>query len=79
MHAACMQAPLDVRNVMTELKLLDEDGPLGHLKIGDKIGAGGFGVVHAGKGCLFRNRTFTSQQTAFSLYSLPLTPNPKKP
>ena len=43
-----VQASLAVHKVMAELKLLD--GPLGHLEIGQRIGAGGFGVVHAGEG-----------------------------
>ena len=45
-----MQASLAVRKLMADMKLLNENGPLGHLKIGDKIGEGGFGVVYAGEG-----------------------------
>ena len=34
--------------VMAELR--KQDGPLGQLEIGPKIGEGGFGVVHHGEG-----------------------------
>ena len=44
------QASLAVHKVMAELKLLS--GPLEHLEIRQRIGSGGFGVVHAGEGGL---------------------------
>ena len=41
-------ATLMVQKVIAELK--QQDGPLGHLEIGPKIGQGGYGVVHKGEG-----------------------------